>query len=118
MKKVITVLSLLFVLIVSGAIFTKWAEKGLAEPYHEEVSPNGKFKAVIYDVAEYTAFAKLYDNETGEFIAESPIIEAPEATGIHWEPNGYIVRYGMTMMFDIGEYDTKYSSFSELRTYK
>ncbi|WP_163830709.1 hypothetical protein [Spartinivicinus ruber] len=95
-----------------------WAKKGLSVPYWEELSPNKKFKIILYSVAEYTVFAKLYDNESGVFIAESPIIDAPEATGIHWEPNGYIVRYGMTMMFDIGEYDTKYSSFTELRTYK
>ncbi|MCX4029183.1 hypothetical protein H0A36_07760 [Endozoicomonas sp. SM1973] len=75
MKKLLIILSLVIV-VVGGPLFLKWLEKELAEPYREEISPNGKFKIVLYDVAEYTVYAKLYSNESGKLLGESPVVES------------------------------------------
>ncbi|WP_163834646.1 hypothetical protein [Spartinivicinus ruber] len=118
MKKIIITLSLLIMIFASGALFLKWAEKGLATPDWEVISPNKKFKIVIYCVAEYKSFAKLYNNETGVFIGESPVVDSGAGTGIWWDPDGYLAFLDMSMLFDIGEFDTKHTTFTELRQYK
>ncbi|WP_163830708.1 hypothetical protein [Spartinivicinus ruber] len=121
-KKVKLVALIATVALAVTCVFPKWAEKGLASPAYEEVSPNKKFKVVVYNAAKLhitdslvESFGKLYDYETGKFIAESEIVVSEGAGGLHWGRFGedYRVYFGMEVLFDLGAYDTKYNSFTK-----
>ncbi|MGI0115213.1 hypothetical protein [Zooshikella sp. RANM57] len=105
---------LVLLLVVSSILgFLKWAERGLADPRYEFDSPNGKFKVVVYQLSTltepYELFGKLYENETGKFIAESQSVPSER---LHWgmveDDEVYI---GVDKIFDLKDYDTKHKSF-------
>ncbi|MBU2713935.1 hypothetical protein [Zooshikella harenae] len=105
---------LVLLLVVSSILgFFKWAERGLSDPRYEYDSPNGKFKVVVYQLSTltepYELFGKLYENETGKFIAESQSVPTER---LYWDIGGDDeVHIGVDKIFDLKDYDTKYKSF-------
>lgn len=118
MKKIF-ILFVLVLIILGGGVFVVWSEKGLAKRLWETESPNNKFKIELYKTFSFTGeptkmFAKLYDNETGKFIAESQVVLTAGSGRLRWgREDDYKAYLGVEPIFDLGEFDTKYSSFSK-----
>ncbi|RDH43465.1 hypothetical protein [Zooshikella ganghwensis] len=109
--------ALLILLLVASSIlgFFKWAVRGLADPLYEYDSPNGKFKVVVYQPSTltepYELFGKLYENETGKFIAESQYVLSER---LYWDIGGDDeVHIGVDKIFDLKELETHYNSFTK-----